>query len=62
MQVRVYVSPEPLVVQVGVPIKCGLAASTVVVKEEDSASPTAAIAIIVYVTLIFVFCMSIWLV
>jgi hypothetical protein len=31
--------------------------ASAVVKEEDSASPTVAIAIIVYVTLIFVFCM-----
>jgi hypothetical protein len=60
VQVRVLeVDPGGLsVVQVGVPTKCGLAASALVMKDEDSANPSAA-ATIAYVTLIFDFVMFI---
>ena len=45
--------PEMTLFIVGVPMKCGLAVSTVVMKEEDNASPSVAVAM-AYIILVSV--------
>jgi hypothetical protein len=56
LQVRVLGDPGLPALQVGVPTKCGLAASVVVMKEEDSAKLSAATTI-AYIIAVFVFFM-----
>jgi hypothetical protein len=54
VQVRVLGDPGLPAVHVGVPTKCGLAASAAVMNEEDVANASAAT--IAYVITVFVFC------